>query len=237
MRLATAYLLPRTKENHLDDWVFSGHFPTNWTGMRDQAGCVFLDTRPLSRSGRPWEITFDGGSGPKSVSPLDFPSGCCFTWSRVSPMNVLLWTDHDSAANVWIWKQTNSWLRREPGRLRLDPLQAFSDILTSESESRFFVMSPGRYTFELLRFDASSGKFAPYVRTLRGLYLNFSKDGKDLSYVSADDRSLWVSRSDKPGKAINVRETTGRAAAVVPRWHPPRVHGSVPRPTMAGICD
>jgi Tol biopolymer transport system component len=70
---------------------------------------------------------------------------------------------------------------------------------------------------ELSIYDRKSEKFVPYLGGISVCYVDFSRDGQWMTYVSYPEGSLWRSRIDGSEK----RQLTSPPMAVInPRWSP-----------------
>ncbi|HEY1803910.1 MAG TPA: protein kinase [Terracidiphilus sp.] len=79
------------------------------------------------------------------------------------------------------------------------------------------------YAIEVLRkgeieqYDPKVAAFAPYLGGNSEYYLDFSRDGKSLVYVTYPERTLWRSNADGSG---SVQLTPSSVHALEPRWSP-----------------
>jgi Tol biopolymer transport system component len=70
---------------------------------------------------------------------------------------------------------------------------------------------------ELVRFDARSGQFVPYLSGLSADGVAFSKDGAWVAFVAFPERTLWRSRVDGTER---LQLTFPPLRAFLPRWSP-----------------
>jgi Tol biopolymer transport system component len=70
---------------------------------------------------------------------------------------------------------------------------------------------------ELVRYDAKSGQWVPYLSGVSAQCASFSKDGKRVAYVSYPEGNLWVSDSDGRGR---LQLTFPPLYAFLPYWSP-----------------
>src|SRR5208282_1122830 len=70
---------------------------------------------------------------------------------------------------------------------------------------------------ELVRYDAQSHQFVPFLSGISAGELDFSRDGKWVTYVSYPDGALWRSRADG-SDALQL--TFPPISADLPRWSP-----------------
>ena len=90
-----------------------------------------------------------------------------------------------------------SWWRkvsREPVQLTTGPLQ-FSNPLPSRDGKKLFVVGI-QPRAELVRYDAKSGDFVPYLGGISASDVDFSRDGQWVTYVSLPEGTLWRSKLD-----------------------------------------
>ncbi len=71
---------------------------------------------------------------------------------------------------------------------------------------------------ELVRYDAKSGQFLPYLEGASITDVSFSRDGQWLAYVTYPDGILWRSRVDGTQK-LQLTSTVP-TYAMLPRWSP-----------------
>src|SRR5208282_554132 len=70
---------------------------------------------------------------------------------------------------------------------------------------------------ELVRYDAQSHQFVPFLSGISAGELDFSRDGKWVTYVSYPDYALWRSRVDGSDP---LQLTFPPMSADLPRWSP-----------------
>src|SRR6202011_5432249 len=70
---------------------------------------------------------------------------------------------------------------------------------------------------ELVRYDAKSGQFVPFLGGISTAYVNFSRDGNWVAYVTWPDGNLWRSRLDGSEK---LQLTTPPVRAESADWSP-----------------
>ncbi len=117
---------------------------------------------------------------------------------------------------IWASRESSGILRpRLPVKLATGPL-SFGQMAPSPDGKKLYV--DGFDTRgELVRFDAPSRQFVPYLSGISAGELDFARDGKWVTYVSYPDGSLWRSRTDGSDKR---QLTYSPISAVLPRWSP-----------------
>jgi Tol biopolymer transport system component/predicted Ser/Thr protein kinase len=117
---------------------------------------------------------------------------------------------------IWATRETSGMFRRRlPLKLATGPL-SFGQMAPSPDGKKLYVNgfdSRG----ELVRYDAPSHQFVPYLSGISAGELDFSRDGKWVTYVSYPDGSLWRSRIDGSDR---LQLTYPPISAVLPRWSP-----------------
>ena len=144
-----------------------------------------------------WEVRTDG-SGIHALLPgwNNPPNECCGKWTPDGRFYVFQST-RDGAANVWIVPDQSDWWRkvpRQPVQLTTGPLQFGSPLPSKDGKKLFMVGVQQRA--ELVRYDAKSGDFAPYLEGISAGDVDFSRDGQWVTYVSYPDDTLWRSKLD-----------------------------------------
>jgi len=70
---------------------------------------------------------------------------------------------------------------------------------------------------ELVRYDAATREFVPFLGRISASDASFSKDGQWVAYVSLPERNLWRSRADGTER---LQLTFPPTVAGLPRWSP-----------------
>ena len=163
----------------------------------DGARIRFAVANIINSTAELWEVRTDG-SGIHALLPgwNNPPNECCGQWTPDGRFYVFQST-RDGATNVWIVPDQSDWWRkvsREPVQLTTGPLQ-FGIPLPSKDGRRLFVIGVQQRA-ELVRYDAKSGDFAPYLGGISAGDVDFSRDGQWITYVSYPDDTLWRSKLD-----------------------------------------
>jgi Tol biopolymer transport system component len=103
----------------------------------------------------------------------------------------------DGASNIWIvpdqgglWRKVS----RNPVQLTTGPLQ-YGNLLPSKDGKKLFVVGIQPQA-ELVRYDAKSGDFVPYLGGISASDVDFSRDGQWVTYGSLPEGTLWRSKLD-----------------------------------------
>jgi serine/threonine protein kinase len=144
-----------------------------------------------------WEMRADG-SGLHELLPgwNNPPQECCGRWTPDGRYFVFQST-RDVATNLWVIKESSSFLRptsRQPTQLTAGPLSFFRPLPSRDGRKLYVIGVQPRA--ELVRYEAKSGAFVPYLGGMSAGEVEFSRDGKWITYISYPDDILWRSRPD-----------------------------------------
>jgi eukaryotic-like serine/threonine-protein kinase len=163
-----------------------------------------------------WQVGLDG-SGPQPLLPGFSLSACCGRWTRDGRYFVFQ-ADDGPTTDIWVLRERTGWLSRasrEPERLTRGPLW-FRTPVPSRDGKRLFVVGT-KPLGELVRYDARSEQFVPYLSGLSAQGLDFSPDGEGVAYVLYPEGTLWRSRPDGTDP---VQLTFPPLVTALPRWSP-----------------
>src|SRR5256884_7257205 len=105
--------------------------------------------------------------------------------------------------------------RQQPIQLTTGPMN-IGDPVPSRDGKRLFVQG-WRPRGELVRYDARSGQFAPYLSGISAMGLDFSRDGVWVAYNDGTDGTMWRSKVDGTQK---LQLVSPPMQAYLPRWSP-----------------
>ena len=103
----------------------------------------------------------------------------------------------ESKGQIWGLPEKTGFFRRSTGtpfKLTDSPLKLASP-LPSKDGTKLFVLGQ-RSLGELVRYDAKSGQFLPFLSGISAENVAFSKDGNWVAYVSYPDGVLWRTKVD-----------------------------------------
>jgi Tol biopolymer transport system component len=145
--------------------------------------------------------------------------GCCGEWTpdgRFFTFQKSL----DGRSNIWalpdrgrLWRTPSD----RPTPLTAGPLD-FQYPLPSKDGRQIFAIATSQRG-EVVRYDAQSGDFVPYLPGISAEALAFSPDGKWVTYTSYPEGTLWRSRVDGTER---LQLTFPPMQAFLPRWSPDR---------------
>jgi serine/threonine protein kinase len=165
-----------------------------------------------------WQVSADGGN----LRPLlpgwnSTPNECCGKWTPDGRYFVFE-ARRDDTANLWALKEHGGLFRlaaREPVQLTTGPMNTGNPVPSRDGKKLF--VQGWQPRGELVRYDAKSGQFAPYLSGISAMGLDFSRDGQWVAYNDASDGTMWRSKADGTQKLQLVFPPM---LAYLPRWSP-----------------
>jgi len=167
---------------------------------------------------RIWEISATG-TGLREILP-GWHSGdeqCCGRWTADGKYFLFL-LRNKSESQVWALDERRGLFRRPPGepiQLTSGPIKWGAPILSRDGKTIFARGYTNRG--ELVRLDARSSSFQPFMGGASRDNVAFSRDGRSMAYVSYPDDVLWKAGADGSNP---VQLSSGSSQVTAPRWSP-----------------
>jgi eukaryotic-like serine/threonine-protein kinase len=160
-----------------------------------------------------WEASASG-TGLHRMTPgwHDSDDECCGKWTADGEHFVF-----QSGGQIWALPRSGALFHSQPEPILLtsSPL-SLSSPLPSRDGKKLFVVGQS-YRGELTRYDAKARQLAPFLGGVSGEFVDFSRDGQWVAYVSYPEGTLWRSRLDGSGRQ---QLTYPPMYPVLPRWSP-----------------
>jgi serine/threonine protein kinase/Tol biopolymer transport system component len=137
---------------------------------------------------------------------------CCGKWTADGKYFVFA-----SRKQIWALPRMSGFLHpeRKPIQLTSSPMSLGTPLPSKDGKKLFVV---GRtFRGESVRYDAKSAQLSPFLGGISAEYIEFSKDGQWLAYVSFPEGTLWRCRADRTDC---LQLTYPPAYALIPRWSP-----------------
>jgi len=166
-----------------------------------------------------WEANIDGSrSHPVLPAGWNKPAReCCGVWTRDGKY-FLFQSRRDNTTNIWVLPEPRSFpfkSKPQPIQLTTGPL-TFSSPVPSKEGNQIFVYGK-QDRAELVRYDAKSGQFLPFLSGISAGHVEFSRDGQWVTYVSYPENTLWRSKADGSER---LQLTYSPLLVVQPHWSP-----------------
>jgi serine/threonine protein kinase/Tol biopolymer transport system component len=165
-----------------------------------------------------WEARADGTGLHALLPGWNNPAReCCGRWTPDGRYFLFVSTNN-RGTNIWALPEHHLFLRSgspAPFQLTTGPL-SYSEMLPSQDGSKLFVVG-SQPRGELVRYDARSQQFLPFLSGISASELDFSSDGQWVVYVAYPDYTLWRSHADGSDR---LQLTYPPTEAHLPRWSP-----------------
>jgi eukaryotic-like serine/threonine-protein kinase len=153
---------------------------------------------PKTQASSLWEVLTDG-SHLHPVLPAEWnspPAECCGNWTPDGKYFAFS-SVRQGRSDIWILQERAGFCQspsHSPVQLTTGPLN-FELPVVSKDGKRLFAMGT-QPRGELVRYDVKSRQFTPYVSGLSADHVEFSRDGRWMTYVTYPENALWRSRAD-----------------------------------------
>ncbi len=164
-----------------------------------------------------WEVSLnDGHLRPLLPGWKPSLSVCCGNWSPDGKYFAFSASDRERS-NIWALREKAGlhWGRREPVPITTGTMEEVAPVFGADGKRLFINGFQNRREF--LRYDLQNGQLVPEYIGVSGSELEYSKDGKWVTYVSILDRTLWRSAADGSRR---LQLTSGTSHADLPHWSP-----------------
>jgi eukaryotic-like serine/threonine-protein kinase len=193
-----------------------GAFWPRWSPDGQTLRFTVADVRTNSTS--LWQVSADG----TNLRPLlpgwnSPPAECCGNWTPDGKYFVFQST-RSGTTDVWAMRGRTGILHRarsNPVQLTTGQMNTLAPLPSQDGKKLFVIGAMPRG--ELVRYDAKSGQFVPYLAGISADGEDFSRDGRWVTYVTYPEGTLWRSRIDGSER---LQLTFPPTKVFLPRWSP-----------------
>jgi Tol biopolymer transport system component len=160
-----------------------------------------------------WELAVGGGE-PRPLLPRFGRPACCGRWTDDGTFFVF--EAGERRGDLWVLPERRPrFSRAEPVQLTEGAMQFLAPLPRRDGRGLFAV--GWKPQGELVRYDAASGHFLPYLGGISAHELDFSRDGQWVAYTTYPEASVWRSRVDGRDRR---QLTFPPVTAALPRFSP-----------------
>jgi Tol biopolymer transport system component len=148
------------------------------------------------------------------------PAECCGNWTPDGKYFVFQAT-RNGKTEIWAIRERNGLLGsfrkigREPVQLTAGQLNSLTPVLSPDGKKLYVVGQQLRG--ELTRYDSKSRQWESYLSGISAEFVDYSRDGQWVTYVTFPDGALWRSRIDGSER---LQLTAPPMRALLPCWSP-----------------
>ena len=166
-----------------------------------------------------WEVAADGTGLHRLLSNGSHGiEQCCGNWTPDGNYFVFQSDQGFNEITLWAIREKSGFLRRrnpEPIQLTTAQSNMFSPVPSRDGKKLFAIQ--GASQGELVRYDAKSRQFVPYLSGISAISLGFSRDGQWVAYTNLKDLTLWRSKADGTER---LQLTSRPLVTGTPQWSP-----------------
>jgi Tol biopolymer transport system component len=192
--------------------VFKPRFSPDGQRIRFTVGDAVLNTTSL------WEVGRDGSNPHALLADWQNSSvACCGSWTADGRYYIFQITQ---GALTTLWALPDSGLGKiEPIQLTSGPISFGNASPASDNKTIWAIgVQPAA---EAVKYDPYEKQFVPLVSGVSATDLDFSSDGKWVTYVAVPEGTLWRCRADGSER---LQLTFAPERAALPHWSPTGKH-------------
>jgi Tol biopolymer transport system component len=168
-----------------------------------------------------WEVGRDGSNPHALLSNWQYSStACCGSWTPDGRYYIFQATQSSPTTITTLWASLDSGRAVGAGTLAVTPLtsgpMSFGNVSTAGDNKNIWAIGV-RPAAEAVKFDAGKKKFVSLVGGVSATDLDFSSDGKWVTYAAIPEGTLWRCRANG-SDALQLTSAPERAA--LPHWSP-----------------
>jgi len=184
----------------------------------DGTALRFTVTDPQTSGRALWQASPDGSNLHRLLPGWNNPANeCCGNWTPDGRYFVFE-AVRQGTAGIWAMRERRGLFagaHRDPVPLTTGPVNV-GEPVPSRDGKQIFVQG-WQPRAELVRYDAKSGQFVPYLSGLSAMGLDFSRDGEWVAYNDDAAGTIWRAKIDGTER---LQLTYPPLKAYLPRWSP-----------------
>ena len=195
-----------------DGSVFAPHLSVDGKRIRFTVSNVALNTTAL------WEVNSDGSNSHALLNNWQHAlTACCGGWTADGRYYIFQVTETSptTVTTLWALPDTANSDHDAPVQLTTGPM-SFGNASMSRDNNRIWAIGV-QPAGEAVKFDGASKKFVSLLSGISATDLDFSADGKWVTYVAVPDGTLWRCRTDSSDRR---QLTSAPDRTALPRWSP-----------------
>jgi Tol biopolymer transport system component len=168
-----------------------------------------------------WEIGHDG-SNPHALLAnwQNGSTACCGSWTADGRYYIFQVTQSAPTTITTLWALPDSGRSADEGMSALIQLtsgpMSFGNASPARDNKKIWAIGV-QPAGEAVKYDSGKKKFVPLVSGVSATDLDFSPDGKWVTYVAIPEGTLWRCRADGTGR---LQLTSASERAALPHWSP-----------------
>src|SRR6266496_732656 len=191
--------------------VFTPRFSPDGKRIRFSLGNTSQNTTSI------WEVNVNGSNAHALLDHWEHASAaCCGNWTANGAYYIfqVTQTSPSNLTTLWAMADRNSG-KATPFQLTNGPI-SFGNASPSHDNKKVWALGV-EPTGEAVRYDAGQKTFVPLLSAVSATDLDYSADGKWITYVSLPDGVLWRCNADGTEK---LQLTSPPERAALPHWSP-----------------
>jgi Tol biopolymer transport system component len=192
--------------------VFAVHFSPDGKRIRFSISDTEQNTTAL------WEVGSDGSNPHALLKDWPYKStACCGTWTAdgqyyIFQASTTVPNTNSVITSLWALPDAKD---AAPAQITAGPM-SFGNPSLSHDTNKIWAIGV-QPSVEVVKYDAKKKKYVPLVNGLSATDVDYSADGKWMTYVSIPEATLWRSRADGSDR-LQLSPDGERAA--LPHWSP-----------------
>jgi serine/threonine protein kinase/Tol biopolymer transport system component len=192
----------------------NGGLPNGPTFSPDGQLIRFSNQARIDSPPQLWEVSAEGNGAHRLLPGFSTDSQyeCCGSWTPDGKFYVF-----EARGQLWVLPTRGFFQHSDPKPVQLtsSPITLGSHVFSADGKKVYVVGATARG--QLLRYDARSRTFTPYLGGMSGEFAAFSRDGKWVSYVQFPEGTLWRMRVDGTERLQLINDGS---YAMMPQWSP-----------------